>query len=227
MIHTNENSKSVPSSTTGEEEEVITKTYHVHKVILAKGPRRSEYFFRLFRDGGRFAESETATSRIDLVEIAAKAFPQLLDYMYSIDGKQEVTTENASALPWLGQYFEMRRLRWDALQFCINDLSAQTCGTYYEHALLLQNHKLWGIASKFCAEHIDEIDTTSRLLHVPDPAFWLNVLHNRTTTDEVSRNMSKLIAVFSRNNKNDRNDIIDATVFAKLTQDASKVFALH
>lgn len=212
------NEKSVLSSITGKEEEVITKTYHVHKVILAQGPRRSEYFFRLFRDGGRFFESKTATSRIDLVEIAAKAFPQLLDYMYSIDGNLEITTENATALFWLGQYFEIRRLRWDALQFCIKDMSAQTCGTYYEHAFLEQNHKILGMASKFCAEHILEIDTTSRLLHVPDPEFWHNVLHNRTTTDDFSRHMSKLIAVFCRNNKNDSNDVIDATVFAKLTQ---------
>lgn len=212
---THTNDKSVPSSTTGKEEEkkeVITKTYHVHKVILAKGPRRSEYFFRLFRDGGRFAESETATSRINLVEIAAKAFPQLLDYLYSIDGKLEITTENATALHWLGQYFEVRRLRWDALQFCINDMSPQTCGTYYEHALLVQNHKILGMASKFCAEHIAEIDTNSRLLHVPDPAFWLNVLHNRTTTEDFSRHMSKLIAAFCCNNKS------DASAFAKLTQ---------
>jgi BTB/POZ domain len=57
----------------------VVKTYHVHKYVLATGPRRSEYFVRLFRHG--FAESHNSTSRIELDEIAAKAFPVLLDFL--------------------------------------------------------------------------------------------------------------------------------------------------
>jgi hypothetical protein len=49
--------------------------------MLAAGPRRSEYFARLFQQDGNFSESQNSTSRIELPdEIAAQAFPVLLDF---------------------------------------------------------------------------------------------------------------------------------------------------
>ena len=111
-----------------------TDIYHVHKANLASGPRRSEYFVKLFQDGGRFAESSQKTSRIELDEIAAKVFPQLLDYVYSVEAPLEISTESATALYHLGGYFEMRRLRWEAKQFWQKDMTSANCGMYYEHS---------------------------------------------------------------------------------------------
>jgi hypothetical protein len=80
--------------TTDENEKTATKTdeYHLHKGILAVGPRKSEYFARLFKAGGRFAESSSNTSRIILTELEANAFPHFLDYLYSVDDL-EISTE--------------------------------------------------------------------------------------------------------------------------------------
>lgn len=61
-----------------------TDTYHVHKCHLAGGTRKSGYFVKLFSDGGRFAETRDGTSRIVLKELAARAFPDMLDYLYSV-----------------------------------------------------------------------------------------------------------------------------------------------
>ena len=58
-----------------------THVYHVHKQNLAVGPRSSQYFAQLFRNGGRFAESQTSTSRIPLHPLAAEHFEALLDYL--------------------------------------------------------------------------------------------------------------------------------------------------
>jgi hypothetical protein len=91
------------------EKESTTKTdeYHLHKATLAVGLRKSEYFARLFKAGGRFAESSSNTSRISLTKLEAKAFPHLLDYLYSVDADLEISTETATALHHLGGYFEM------------------------------------------------------------------------------------------------------------------------
>jgi hypothetical protein len=40
-------------------------TYNVRKSVLADGPRRSEYFVRLFENDGNFAEAHDKTSRIE------------------------------------------------------------------------------------------------------------------------------------------------------------------
>jgi hypothetical protein len=96
-----------------ENEDSITATqvYHVHRNILAVGPKRSEYFARLLQ--GSFLEMETNTSKIQLDEVAANAFPYMLDYIYERNETLAITSETAVALHWLGQYFEIRRLRWE------------------------------------------------------------------------------------------------------------------
>ena len=57
----------------------------MQKTHLAAGPQRSEYFARLFEDGGRFADSNMNNSRIELDELAANTIlpDVLLDYMYA------------------------------------------------------------------------------------------------------------------------------------------------
>lgn len=92
----------------------LYSTHHVHKVFLALGFRKSGYFQRLFRGGRHFAEGQTSRSRIDLQqEPAAKAFPVMLDFLYSLwdDASPPITHQNCTALHFLGEYFEIRALR--------------------------------------------------------------------------------------------------------------------
>jgi len=139
-------------------------TYHVHKQNLAVGPRRSEYFVKIFSGGGRFAESRDNKSRIELEELNAKYFPELLDYAY--EGKLQLKTENSTALDSMAKYFDMRRLRWEAKQFWQKDIQqATTCGTYYEHARMLKDDKILNVAVATCSENIMNIDTSSLLVH--------------------------------------------------------------
>jgi len=80
----------IVSETTTEGGKVTTKTdtYHVHKHVLSTGPRKSEYFTRLFQNEGRFAESQSKCSRIELHELAAKAFPAFLSFLYAPEIKK-------------------------------------------------------------------------------------------------------------------------------------------
>jgi BTB/POZ domain len=121
-------------------------TFHVHKERLALGPRRSGYFARLL--SGNFAESQENISRIELNEFAAKAFPQFLDYMYMTGQKMEFKTEKATALYSLGKYFDVQRLRHEAKQFILKDLSKKTWCTYCANAKLLQEDKILLAATK-------------------------------------------------------------------------------
>jgi hypothetical protein len=180
----------------GKNNKTKTDTYHVHRALLAAGPRKSEYFARLFQDGGRFAESNNKTSQIELEQISAKAFPQLLDYLYSVDAPLEIWTDTATALHHLGGYFEIRRLRWDAKQFWQRDLKASNCGTYLEHARILNDDKVKEAAAKKCRDEILQIDEKSRLLHIPDEDFWIGLVEGSEVTSEFSLHLSKLLGAF-------------------------------
>jgi BTB/POZ domain len=159
-------------------------TYHVHKNILALGPRRSEYFVRLFESEGTFAESQDNTSRIELHDLAAKAFPEFLDHMYyyktGVGNEVEFTTDNATALYSLAKYFEVRRLCHDAKKFCLQDLqTSKTCSTYYDHAKQLQASSILEATTNYCVRSDMSLFTHSRLLHVTDAQFWIDLMEER------------------------------------------------
>jgi len=198
---------------TDKDGKVSTKTgvYHVHKHVLATGPRKSEYFARVFHEGGRFAESKSNTSRIELHEIAARAFPDVLDYVYAGERQLNVSTMNAAALHYLGGYFEMRRLRWEAKQFWKKDLGIKTCGRYYCHAKIFEDEKILKAAAKTYADSILQVDASLPWITRTGPDFWLSVLEEATITSGFSRHVSTLLA------KACSTMVLDGSAFEELT----------
>lgn len=148
-------------------------TYHVHKCHLAVGNRRSEYFARLFKSSGDFKESQDQTSRIELDPLAAASFPQLLDYVYAPDGPLEINTQTATALHHLGEYFEMRNLRWDAKRFCQNDISLDNVDTYYQHGTLFHNETILSITADFLGRNIANVSLDLPIVQNTDPELWV------------------------------------------------------
>jgi hypothetical protein len=72
-------------------------SYNVRKCVLADGPRRSEYFVRLFENDGNFAEAQDKTSRIELNELQAKAFPEFLDNaVLLLDAERRIVEKNGN-----------------------------------------------------------------------------------------------------------------------------------
>lgn len=57
-----------------------TNSFHVHRNILAAGPRKSGYFEGVFRSKGLQESSERVT-RFELSSKEAEVFPLLLDYI--------------------------------------------------------------------------------------------------------------------------------------------------
>ena len=190
-----------------------TDTYRVHKHFLAVGPRKSEYFVRLFRDGGRFSESQSSTSRIELEEITAKVFPVLLDYLYSVSKVSGLPLNEDNVIPlyWLAKYFEIRRLRWETKQYWRQNLDT-CCDFFYEHAFILHDEAVMDAAAQACIKKLMDLSSDSRLVHVSNPQFWLDLpQHVSTSNSETSLHVSTLIAAFCQNNT------VTAEVFETLT----------
>ena len=189
-------------------------TYHVHKVLLSVGCTKSEYFARLFSNKD-LKEHETNTSRIELEELAARAFPVMLDFVYSLwdDDKPLITHENAVALHYLGGYFEVRRLRKKASAFWIQTMSPDQLGIYFEHAKLFRDEKAYQAVIEKCWRSVESIEENSHLMEVSDAKFWLDVLkQNQGIRDPA---LSTLISAFCSKRK----DQLDAETFLKLTAD--------
>ena len=80
--------------------------YHVHKLALAIGPRKSDYFAGVFRHTSELSESTKST--LTLEDSAAAVFPNFLDYIYT--GKLDLKIENDIELHHLSNYFGVSSL---------------------------------------------------------------------------------------------------------------------
>lgn len=189
-----------------------TGIYHVHKYILACGTRRSGYFGNLFQNR-TFREAESQTSKLELDPLAALAFPDLLDYLYGIDKPLKITMETATALYYLGEYLDIRHLRWDVIQFVKKNMSLSNVGTYYSHAMVFQCDAILGILAKFLGENIQKIDPKSNILLVSDSRLWINALEFSPMTDITSAHISTLITTFAEN----KGDTLDLETLHELT----------
>jgi BTB/POZ domain len=156
-----------------------TTVYHVHKSVLAVGPRRSQYFVKLFRattadttsSNTNTTVAATTTTRIEMEELTAMAFPIVLDYMYGTsssttstksDGVQHqswetipIATHNATALHVLAQQLDMKQLRTIVRTFWMQDLSMDTIAIYYQHASSLPMYQKYqnSIQNKSSAQY--------------------------------------------------------------------------
>lgn len=196
---------------------VVVGTYHVHKFILACGSRKSEYFASLFQNVHRYSEFNTNTSRIELSERAAKAFPSFLDYIYQTGGLRAITSKTVIALYYLGQYFSVKRLCWQAKMY-LND-NIGDAGAYYEQAKYFQDEKIVDLVTNAFASNIQSVDTTSRIVELSDVSFWVNVMEKVKKINPITQckwqQCSKLIAVFCQKSL----DGLDLESFQKLTSE--------
>ncbi|CAB9529651.1 nervous system development [Seminavis robusta] len=205
--------KIIVVSKTPDSEEAQATTYHVHKFMLTCGGRNSKYFAKLFQNTSNFREGESCTTQLELDPLAMTAFPALLDYLYDEYKPLHIDTKTATALHYLGEYLDIHRLRWDALQFCKKNLSLDNADIYYEHAMTFQNESILGILAKFLGEKILHISPEAKILQTSSPDLWVNALEHISKNESTSRHISKLVAKFAQNNP----DALDLETFQSLT----------
>jgi len=147
------------SSTTKKKSSKSGEVYHVHKSMLAIGPHNSLYFARLFLSETELSENASNTSSVELEPSAAKAFPKMLDFIYSSQkGKASgVTSQDAVPLRYLASYFGVEALFEEVNAFIRNDLKFTNAPIYVTEALTYNDEKILDAASVLCAQNVTEI----------------------------------------------------------------------
>jgi len=190
----------------------VHDTYHVHKMVLSVGSKKSDYFCRAFQTKN-VKEWQEKTSRIELHPLAAKAFPVMLDYLY---GKNlRISHENAAPLYHLGDYFGIQPLRNTAQRYWETTMRLEHCGVYYEHAKIFDQEDLMTCVAVRCTNSFrlpDSLeDRAMRLCEVSDEEFWFRVLELNRGKPNVP--LSEILAQFVERNV----DKVSADSFWKLT----------
>ena len=193
-----------------------THPYHVHRNVLAVGPRKSEYFVRFFLSHDRMSKSSKSTE-IWFSTVAANTMPQLLDYMYSSDGKLDISTECAVGLRHLAQFFGMRALHKKVMNYITSDLTMDNVLTYYQHTVAVDDAKVSEIASAHCAKHVMDIGLDDPLLGVVDALFIRQILTLSNQVDSVEQQLhtSQLLAEYCRQHRK----TLDDQDFIRLTDE--------
>jgi hypothetical protein len=121
----------------------LTKTFHVHRNILASV---STYFRSLFRKRkhSQTSEHQTQTSIIKLHPEAIKSFPMFLDYVYNGTlGKLGFERSNAVALRHLAMYFGVDTLFKEISELILLDFRNESFQKKYNnHATFFNDEKL-------------------------------------------------------------------------------------
>jgi hypothetical protein len=113
-------------------------TYHIHKNVVGAGPRRSEYFLKVFQNTD-LEESKTSTSVLELESSAAKIFPLMLDFIYSLDREISLTPRCAVAMRHLASYFRVPPLFDDTNEFIERNMEPCNLYRYLGEAKLYQD----------------------------------------------------------------------------------------
>uniref|UniRef100_A0A7S4AQB6 BTB domain-containing protein n=1 Tax=Pseudo-nitzschia australis TaxID=44445 RepID=A0A7S4AQB6_9STRA len=172
-----------------------TKTfeiYHVHRVVLAVGPRGCEYFRDVFRQAeiGTTATATAApsaisrTTRVPLIAESCKLVGCFLDYVYGNDRFETITSENALGMCYLADYFRNHSL-WDlATDFIEDDLEGgagrEHLCQYYTDSVYYDQHEFLDHILAVCSVNLmpmlEEGVSCTKLLEELTPHHFLQVL---------------------------------------------------
>jgi len=127
------------------------------------------------------------------MELAASAFPVMLDYLYCFSDEFQIDHESSAALFHLGEYFGIPSLC--ALVETFWKDPALTCtqlGVLYEHANVFGNHKLVSIVLQACCNAPSRIQLNSELARNGGAELWRAVIE--MNHGEPNANLCALIA---------------------------------
>ena len=176
------------SSTTERDQAQRFRQSHVFVVpmrILARGERKCGYFARLF-ESGTFSESQTKTSHLQVDQLAITAFPQMLDYMSDESTPLSITTETATALYYLADYFENDTLGSHVEEFLKSDIALANSGMYYKHSKALQTETITEMIAARCGTEIRQIEPAHEIVQIADLNFWQEVMKRKKSDANVN-----------------------------------------
>ncbi len=156
-------------------------TYNVHQVVLAAGPKKSEYFEVLFN--GSFSENSERMTTVTFAAEIASQFPFFLDYMYvqQLDaGKVIVTSENWRSMRCLADYFRVPALTEDVMKFIEENMyNLDYMVDYLSEFSDIDDdfsRRIMQKATRACAEMIQSIEIGSPLLQTISNAMFVQII---------------------------------------------------
>lgn len=184
-------------------------TYHVHKHVLAFGPRRSEFLAEAFRTPSGFC-----STRFLMEDTAATMFPLLLDFIYSPAIEIKVKTENAVALRYLATTFKVRPALVEVARFIADDMSVSNLDTYVTDSSIYEDHKVMKLIIEKCAWEIEAIEASHPVWAVMEPKTFLRVISSPLIErNTASQHLSVLVSEYQLLHKYE----MDGAMFWKFT----------
>jgi hypothetical protein len=175
------------------------KIYEVHKNILSFGPRRSMFFIKEFEEGRHRQQSgmdltSASISEVALPSKAASCIPQFLDYIYR--DEVDLNSNNAIALKFLSNHFDVRPLYSIAIAFIEKDLTIETALAYAQEGDSMKDKDIANLAIKVAAENFGEFSQES-LIDLSPLLFQRLVTHSAIMS--TPEHLSEIIAAYIRN----------------------------
>ncbi len=175
------------------------KSYKVHRCVLALGPRRSEYFARLFEK-----PDSTTKSVFELSSAEAQVFPMVLDHMYT-DSQLEFDSSTAYALYFLGDQLEITSILLSVTEFYSRSMTNENIIDFLTVAMSFRDTMLLDAALDRCAGGLHYMDqtTASKI----KPVVFLEVLRRSKALSNSykldSNRLSQLVAACMEGNRAD------------------------
>jgi len=187
--------------------------YHVHKALLASGPRRSRYFRRLFRTDEIATDQASKKCQIELPLLSARAFPLFLDLIYdqglSVHHTDQGIKRHVVALYQLADTFQVSDLLREIRSHFIPKIDLSDACRYYQDAVAFDPpvQSFLDHIMKVCTTNVLAIQPSSPLLKTLEPDFLMGILETERRRREtrvtagaealhVSRHLSKLIVSY-------------------------------
>ena len=170
--------------------------FHVHRRVLAVGPKRSEYFARIFKK-----KNTSNKSVLNLGKLEYSVFPMMLDYMYA-GVNLHLNTTRAYALYSLAENVEVSSILQSVTEFYEKIMTKDNIIHFITLGRGFCDKTLLEAAIGKCAEELRSIDqTVSAKL---EPAILLRILQKLKTLPRnykcSSSHLSELVAECVRSN---------------------------
>jgi hypothetical protein len=172
-----------------------SQVYHVHKHIVAVGPKRSE-FLAQHLNSSENTDGEKICIVIELDYEGSSVVPQVLDSIYSRDTELEISSENSVALHYVSRAFEISILSKKIMKFIDQDITLKNIVDYVIDGGYYRDHMIITTAGRLCAEEIMSIGIESQLLVELEPEFFHKVVSCDAIEQSAKSHVNVLIAKY-------------------------------
>ena len=151
--------------------------YYVHKAMIAVGSRRSELLGRRIRDaetatrGPDGHSSEVNVHETVMLESAANAMSDVLDFCYYNNRVMELTLDNAVPLVYLSKRYRIRALLDQAEAYVMENIQSTTAMHFLLDSYLYELDDILTRSIDVTAAHLSEVKDFHPIYRLPPELF--------------------------------------------------------